>query len=61
MTYQVFRTGTAEPIYTVTQRSRPWDLPKLSFTDRQVTSGTYRIKAIDADGTAVSSPTATIG
>ncbi|QWF84185.1 delta-60 repeat domain-containing protein [Amycolatopsis sp. CA-230715] len=61
VTYQVFRTGTAEPIYTVTQRSRPWDLPKLSFTDRQVTSGTYRIKAIDADGTAVSSPTATIG
>jgi hypothetical protein len=58
--YDVYRTGTAAPIYSVTRRSRPWDLPQLSFTDTQVTAGTYRVKAVDADGVVISSPSSTI-
>jgi hypothetical protein len=58
--YEVVRTGTAQPIYTVSRSSRPWDLPQLTYTDLQATAGSYRIRAVDTDGTAISSPTSTL-
>ncbi|WP_179956956.1 delta-60 repeat domain-containing protein [Amycolatopsis anabasis] len=61
VTYQVFRDGTADPIHTVTQASRPWDTPQLKYVDRQVNAGTYRIKATDADGVTIASPRSSIG
>jgi hypothetical protein len=61
VTYMVYRDGTTDPIYTVTQTSRPWDTPQLKFIDRTANAGTYRIKATDADGATVSSPRASIG
>jgi hypothetical protein len=60
LTYEVRRIGTSTPIYTVARRSRPWDTPQLSYIDRAVTSGTYYIRAVDADGVAIGSPQATI-
>jgi hypothetical protein len=60
ITYQVIRVGTAAPIATVVKTSRPWDLPTLSVVDRGATTGTYYVRAVDADGSAIGSPTATI-
>lgn len=60
MTYQVMRVGTANPIHEVTSPSRPWDRPELRFVDRQVTAGTYWIRAVDADGQRRGSPQASI-
>ncbi|MDT7723439.1 MAG: hypothetical protein QOI21_15 [Actinomycetota bacterium] len=60
VTYQVYRIGTSGPIYSVTQSSRPWLTPQLSYIDRAVTSGTYYVRAVDADGKAIGSPQATI-
>ncbi|HEV7977715.1 delta-60 repeat domain-containing protein [Amycolatopsis sp.] len=60
VTYQVMRVGTSGPIYSVTQSSRPWLKPQLSYIDRAVTGGTYYVRAVDADGKAIGSPQATI-
>jgi hypothetical protein len=60
VTYQVFRIGTSGPIYSVSQQSRQWNTPSLSYIDRAVTGGTYYIRAVDADGAAIGSPQATI-
>lgn len=60
ITYQVFRDGTPDPVYTVTQRSRPWDLPTLTFRQQGVTGGTYWVRAVDADGASLGSPKATL-
>ncbi|WP_216206179.1 hypothetical protein [Amycolatopsis aidingensis] len=57
--YEVVRIGTSEPVHTVTQRSRPWDLPRLSYLDSAHDSGTYYIRAIDADGERIGSPQTT--
>ncbi|MDV6013347.1 hypothetical protein [Haloechinothrix sp. LS1_15] len=56
MTYQVMRDGTDEPIHEVTIESRPWDRPQERYVDREVRSGTYWIRVIDADGEVLNSP-----
>ncbi|NYH79765.1 hypothetical protein FHR84_003103 [Actinopolyspora biskrensis] len=58
--YEVIRRGADEPIHTVTQRNRPWNTPRLSYTDTEHTAGTYRIRAVDTDGNAIGSPSTTI-
>ncbi|WP_020672568.1 delta-60 repeat domain-containing protein [Amycolatopsis nigrescens] len=58
--YEVMRLGTAEPIYTETKASRPWSVPSFSYVDRGATSGTYWIRAVDADGASIGSPQAGI-
>lgn len=58
--YEIIRQSTPQPIHTLTRSSRPWDLPHLTYTDHAHTAGTYRIRAIDTDGTRISSPSTTI-
>lgn len=60
ITYQVIRVGSSTPLYQTTKSSRPWNRPSLTYTDTGHTSGTYYIRARDADGVAIASPKATI-
>lgn len=56
LTYEVLRSGTAEPVYTTTATSQYWNRPSLSWTDTDASPGQtyrYRISASDADGNAV--------
>ncbi|SFQ52183.1 protein of unknown function [Amycolatopsis arida] len=59
--YEVMRVGRSTPLHAVEARSRPWELPQLSYVDREVDSGTYWIRAVDADGERIGSPQASIG
>ncbi|WP_219632560.1 hypothetical protein [Haloechinothrix aidingensis] len=68
MHYEVMRAGTPEPIHvTDPVPSRPWYGPEpwerevMSYVDTGASSGTYWIRAIDADGERVGSSSATIG
>lgn len=59
LTYQLFREGTATPIYTTTAQSLWWKLPALGYDDIGLVSGrTYRYRVVtsDADGNSVTSP-----
>jgi PKD repeat protein len=50
LSYQVFRQGTAQPVYETTLRSRFWRRPMITFTDTSVTPGqTYRYRVQVAD------------
>ena len=54
LTYNLYRSGTAEPILTQVVRSRFWDIPSVTFTDKNLTPGAqtaYRVEA--TDGVAV--------
>jgi PKD repeat protein len=50
LTYNVYRSGTAQPIYTQVVRSRFWDIPTLTFSDTNLAPGSqaaYRVEASD--------------
>lgn len=59
LTYRVMRKGSDTPRYTITKTSRPWNRPRVSFTD-SARQGTYWIRATDADGVTISTPQKTI-
>jgi hypothetical protein len=62
--YDVMRVGTSAPVYTVTQSSREWNLPSMSFTDTTAPKTgrvDYWVKATDADGASRGTPTAGVG
>ena len=52
LTYDVYRSGTAAPVYTTTADSNFWSYPMLSFTDTDVPPGsyTYTVRASDPLG-----------
>ena len=64
--YQVLRGATAStsvPVATFTQDGAWWSRPTMKFTDNTSPGGTtqtYRIRATDAFGNQVTSPTATV-
>lgn len=50
LTYKLFRAGSTEPIFTQVIRSRFWDIPTLTFVDKNLTPGAqaaYRVEASD--------------
>ncbi|MEC5190380.1 MULTISPECIES: PKD domain-containing protein [unclassified Arthrobacter] len=50
LTYNLYRAGSTQPILTQVIRSRFWDIPTLTFIDKNLTPGTqaaYRIEASD--------------
>lgn len=50
LTYNVYRAGTAQPVFTQVVRSRFWDIPTVTFTDRNLAPGSqaaYRVEASD--------------
>ncbi len=52
LTYDVYRSGTAAPVYTTTADSTFWSFPMLSYTDTDVPPGsyTYTVRASDPLG-----------
>ncbi len=53
ITYNVYRDGGSQPIYTVAEESMPWSRPQLTFTDTGVPAGeshSYRVTATDGAG-----------
>ncbi|WP_217500784.1 PKD domain-containing protein [Arthrobacter sp. C9C5] len=50
LTYKLYRAGTTEPIFTQVVRSRFWDIPTLTFIDKNRPAGAqaaYRVEASD--------------
>lgn len=50
LTYNLYRSGTTQPIFTQVVRSRFWDIPTLTFTDTNLAPGSqvaYRVEASD--------------
>ena len=60
LTYKVFRDGTV--VSTQSRLSTFWQLPQLSYRDTGVPAGShsYKVKAIDPFGNAITSPTVTV-
>lgn len=59
LTYNVYRSGTAAPVYTTTAASNYWTYPNLGFIDKGLTPGssyTYTIKVSDPDGNSLTLP-----
>lgn len=59
LTYNVYRSGTAAPVYTTTAASNYWTYPNLGFVDTGLTPGssyTYTIKVNDVDGNTLTLP-----
>lgn len=57
--YEVLRNDEVAPVHAVVRPSRFWDRTTMSFTDTGLTPGatyTYRVRAVDAGGNAVTSP-----
>ena len=57
--YDVYRSGTAAPVYTKTQDSSYWNYPMMGFIDKGVTAGTsytYTIKVTDPSGNVLTLP-----
>lgn len=54
VTYELFRSGTAEPISVQTASSREWDRPRMSFTDTVPAGTTVSYSMRTSDGTNVS-------
>lgn len=53
--YELYREGTAAPIYETTADSNFWTLPELKYVDKDLEPGKkyqYRVRAIDPDGNA---------
>ena len=60
LTYQLYRAGTTNPIYTTTVNSKFWILPTLSFQDSGVTPGTqpaYTVVVTDPFGNKTTTST----
>ncbi|MFE4228296.1 PKD domain-containing protein [Arthrobacter sp. NPDC056886] len=58
LTYKLYRAGTTAPIFTQVIRSRFWDIPTLTFIDKNLTPGTqaaYRVEASDGTVAVLSS------
>ncbi|MEI2728553.1 MAG: hypothetical protein V9E85_05540 [Candidatus Nanopelagicales bacterium] len=56
LTYQVYRQGTADPIFTTTVKSNFYTRPTITFKDTDVTGGetyNYLVKATDPFGNSV--------
>jgi hypothetical protein len=63
LTYRVYRSGSDQPIHTVSGSSLKWKRPQLTFTDTDVTPGstyTYRITASDGTNTSAKSTSAKV-
>ncbi|WP_246136334.1 LamG-like jellyroll fold domain-containing protein [Leekyejoonella antrihumi] len=59
LTYNVYRSGTAAPVYTTTQASNYWTYPMLGFVDKGLTPGssyTYSVKVSDPFGNTITLP-----
>lgn len=54
ITYQLFRTGTTQPISVQTVRSREWSRPRMSFTDNVGPGVTASYSIRTSDGTNLS-------
>lgn len=53
LTYEVIRSGTNQPIQTISSKSNYWTYPTIGVVDRGLTPGatyTYTIRAKDPDG-----------
>ena len=53
LTYDVYRSGTAAPVYSTTQKSNYWTYPMMGFVDKSVVAGskyTYTVKVTDPFG-----------
>jgi hypothetical protein len=58
--YEVFRSGTTNPVYTTNLSSNYWTYPMMEFGDSGLAQGasyTYRVKLTDPLGNAISLPT----
>lgn len=63
LTYELLREGRSEPVTSVTRRSGWWDRPPILLTETGLPPGsahTYRVRAVDGDGNAVTSQPATV-
>ena len=58
LTYNVYRSGTAAPVYTTTASSSFWNYPMMSFTNTGVPPGsyTYTVRASDPLGNTNTMP-----
>ncbi len=57
--YDVYRSGTAAPVYTQTQDSNYWTYPMMGFIDKGLTPGqsyTYTIKVTDPSNNVLTLP-----
>ncbi len=53
LTYEIFRQGVAQPLYTTTASSTYWVRPTMIYVDSDLTPGqtyNYRVRATDSDG-----------
>ncbi|WP_304504479.1 PKD domain-containing protein [Allobranchiibius sp. GilTou73] len=60
LTYNVYRSGTAAPIYTTTQSNQYWNCPQMGYRDTGLVGGkayTYKITASDSLGNTYTLPT----
>ncbi|HYT09961.1 MAG TPA: LamG-like jellyroll fold domain-containing protein [Mycobacteriales bacterium] len=58
--YDVLRDGGTTPVYTVTQKSNFWTLPRIGFVDTGLSPGsthTYRVRVVDPWNNTVTSAT----
>jgi hypothetical protein len=62
LTYSVLRDTLADPVATLRRGSTWWNRPAMSYTDSGVSGGThtYRVRAADRFGNAVTSPPVSI-
>ncbi|WP_137293321.1 PKD domain-containing protein [Nocardioides dongxiaopingii] len=59
LTYEVFRNGTAAPVFTTTGKSNFWTLPKMGFRDSGLPTGAsyrYTVRVSDPSGNLLSFP-----
>lgn len=50
LTYKLYRAGSTQPVLTQVVRSRFWDMPTMTFVDKNLAPGTqaaYRVEASD--------------
>jgi PKD repeat protein len=62
LTYNIMRTGTATPVFTVTKASPFWTSSPITFTDTGLATGTYtyQVIAVDSDGNQSKSATVSV-
>jgi hypothetical protein len=58
LTYAVYRSGTADPVGSVTASSNFWTTPNLTYTDQGIPAGTYTytVRASDPLGNTLTLP-----
>ncbi|MGI8870707.1 MAG: LamG-like jellyroll fold domain-containing protein [Mycobacteriales bacterium] len=63
LTYQVYRSGTASPVYSTTGSSNYWTTPGMGFVDTGLTPGatyTYTVRVSDAFGNTLTLPNTSV-